>query len=243
MQGQVAIVTGGAKGVGRYIAHGLAKEGAKIAIADIDTEQLHKTRQELESMTSEVLSARVDARNEDEVRAFVAQVADGFGQIDILVNSAAIVPHFSWGVPRWAVIREMDKSFWDSVIQTNLGGTFLCTKHVLPYMEKRRSGHIVNLYGGGDVRTFGSCSYVITKEAVRTFTRYVAEEEREWNISVVAIAPDGPVATEYAPEEARQRLPGLESLGNRFILAAQAGMELSGQLLNLKDGRLNIMTS
>jgi len=240
MQGQVTIVTGGAKGIGRYIAHGFAKEGAKVAIADIDTERLEKTRQELEGVTSEVLSAKVDVQNEEEVREFMAQVANRFGQIDVLVNNAAIVPHFNWGISRWAVIRDMDKSFWDSVIQTNLGGTFLCTKHVLPYMEKHRSGHILNVHGGGSDP--GACAYVVSKEAIRTFTHMVAEEVRESNICVIIVAPEGPFATEDAPEEARRRMKSPEEMGNRFLLAAQAGMEMSGQLVNLKDGRLNVRT-
>ena len=59
---------------------------------------------------------------------------------------SGIVPHFAWGVPRWPAIRDMDEAFWQRVIQTNLGGTFLCTKHVLPHMEARRSGHVINLH-------------------------------------------------------------------------------------------------
>ncbi len=240
MQGQVAIVTGGAKGIGRYIAHGFAKAGAKVAIADIDTARLEQTRKELEGITSGALSAKVDVRNEDEVRGFVAQVADRFGQIDVLVNNAAIVPHFNWGIPKWALIRDMEKSFWDTAIQTAVGGTFLCTKHVIPYMEKRRSGHILNVHGGGNEP--GACAYVVTKEAIRSFTRMVAEEVRESNICVIIVAPEGPFATEDAPEEARKRMKSPEDMGARFLLAAEAGMEMSGQLVHLKDGRLNVRT-
>ena len=94
---KVTIVTGGAKGIGRYIAHGYAKEGAKVAIADIDTPRLEQTRNELEGMTSGVLSARVDVRNEEEVRRFMALVNDRFGQIDVLVNNAAIV-QLAWNI-------------------------------------------------------------------------------------------------------------------------------------------------
>ncbi len=238
MRGQAAVVTGGAKGVGRYIAHGLAKEGVRVAIADIDTEPLERTRQELEGMTSDSFSLRTDVTNEEEVKDPMARAADRFGQIDILVTCAGIVPHFAWGLPKWSVIKDMDKTFWDRVIQTNVGGVFLCTKHVIPYMQKRRSGHIVNMHGGGG--NIGACAYVVTKEAVRTFTRFVAEEVREDNICVVCVAPEHSVSFDYSPEEARKRVPGVESLGNRFILAAQAGMELSGKLLTLKDGRLSV---
>jgi NAD(P)-dependent dehydrogenase (short-subunit alcohol dehydrogenase family) len=65
----------------------------------------------------------------------VHQVVDRYGQIDVLVNDAGIVPHFNWGIPRWPRVRFMTKDFWDSVIQTNLGGTFLCTKYVVPFMD------------------------------------------------------------------------------------------------------------
>ena len=84
---------------------------------------------------------------------------------------------------------------------------------------------------------------MVSKEAIRTFTRMVAEEVRESNICVVIVAPEGPFATEDAPEEARRRMKSPEEMGNRFLLAAQAGMEMSGQLVNLKDGRLNVRTS
>ena len=241
LQGQVVIVTGGAKGIGRYIAHGYAREGAKVVIADIDTERLAGTRKELEGMTADVMATKADVRSEYEVHSLMAQVADRFGRIDVLVNDAGVVTHFNWGIPRWASIRDMDKSFWDNVIQTNLGGTFLCTKHVLPYMEERRSGHIVNLHGGGNTGSPGSCAYVVSKEAIRVFTKFAAEEVRESNICVVVLGPGGAVATEDASEEVRQRVPGPELAGNRFVLAGQAGMELSGHLLDLKEGALQVL--
>ena len=241
IRNRVAIITGGASGVGRYTAHGLAKEGAKVVIADVDTERLERTRGELQGLVPDVMAATTNVRNEEQVRSLMAKVADRFGRIDILVNAAAIVPHFSWGIPRWAAIGDMDKSFWDSVIETNLGGIFLCSRYVLPYMRESGSGHIVNFNGGGNVKTTGTCAYVVTKEGVRAFSQYVAEEERERNICVITVAPDGAIATDEAPEEARRRLPGTESLGNRIILAAQADMELSGHLVNLKDGNLNVI--
>jgi NAD(P)-dependent dehydrogenase (short-subunit alcohol dehydrogenase family) len=166
------------------------------------------------------------------------RVASHFGQIDVLINDAGIVPHFQWGLPRWPRIRDMDQEFWHRILDTNLGGAYLCTKHVLPYMEARRSGHIVNLHGGGGGP--GACVYVVSKDAIRTFTKFVAEEEREHNVCVVVLSPGAAIATEDAPEEARQRMPGPEFAGERFVLAAQAPMELSGQLLTVQDGRLVI---
>ena len=237
LEGKVVIVTGGAKGIGRHAAKTFAQEKAKVVIADIDKELLQKTSSELDELT-DTLGINMDVRNEDDVRRMVDQVVKRFGQIDVLVNDAAIVPHFAWGIPRWPRIRDMEKDFWDRVIQTNLGGTFLCTKHVLPYMEARRSGHIINLYGGGGVKPPGACAYVVSKEAIRTFTRFAAEEVRESNVCVVTMSPGVPIATEGAPEEALRRLPGPEILGNGFVLAAQLPMDLSGQMFAYQDGKL-----
>lgn len=237
LEGKVAIVTGGGKGIGRHAAKTFAQEKTKVVIADIDKELMQKTSSELGQFT-DTLGINVDVRNEDDVRRMVDQVVKRFGQIDVLVNDAAIVPHFAWGIPRWPRIRDMEKDFWDRVIQTNLGGTFLCTKHVLPYMEARRSGHIINLYGGGGVKPPGACAYVVSKEAIRTFTRFAAEEVREANVCVVTISPGVPIATEGAPEEALRRLPGPEILGKGFVLAAQLPMDLSGQMFAYQDGKL-----
>jgi 3-oxoacyl-[acyl-carrier protein] reductase len=237
---KVAVITGGAKGIGRYIAHNFAREGAKLVIGDIDVERMKKTGAELRETGAEVLARKTDVRVEEEVRSLMQETVSRYGQIDILVNNAGIVTHFGWGVPRWPLVRDMEKTFWDNVIETNLGGTFLCTKHALPHMQERRSGHIINLYGGSPPKTVGSCVYSVSKDAIRTFTRFVAEEVREWNICVVAVSPGGAIATEDAPEEIRRTMPGPESAGNRFVLAAEAGMDLSGQRLTLKDGRLEI---
>ena len=238
MKGQVVIVTGGAKGIGRYAAHTFARAGAKVVIADTDVERLHKTVSDLRELQPDATAQPIDVRIEADVRRMAHEVIERFGKIDALVNDAGIVPHFNWGIPRWPRVRFLDKSFWDSVIQTNLGGTFLCTKYVVPFMEEQRSGHIINLWGGGKAQNHGACAYVVSKDAIRTFTRYVAEEEREWNVCVVAISPRQAIATEDAPEEARKRLPGPEVLGNGFVLAAQAGMELTGKTVEYKDGSL-----
>jgi 3-oxoacyl-[acyl-carrier protein] reductase len=238
LQGKIVIVTGGAKGIGRYAAHTLAQAGGTVIIVDVDLERLHKTLGELRDLKFEAWALAADVRHEEEVRRMVHQVVDRYGQIDVLVNDAGIVPHFNWGIPRWPRVRVMSKDFWDSVIQTNLGGTFLCTKYVVPFMEARRSGHIVNLWGGGRAENHGAAAYVVSKDAIRTFTRFVAEEEREWNVCVVAFSPKQAIATEDAPEEARKRLPGPECLGNGFVLAAQAGMELTGKTVEHRDGNL-----
>ncbi len=241
IEGRVVIVTGATKGIGRYAAHSFAEQRAKVVLVGRDVERLHKVSNEVREKGAEVLAVKTDVCAENQVRRMVDQVVHRFGRVDVLVNNAAVVTHFAMGLPRWPRVRDMEKDFFELVLQTNIVGTFLCAKHVLPHMEALRSGHIINLYGGANVKSLGSCAYVVSKEAVRAFTRYVAEEEREWNICVIAVTPGQAVATEEVSEEVRRRLPGVEIIGDAFIQAAQAPMELTGQLLILKDGRLQIM--
>lgn len=238
MQGKVVIVTGGAKGIGRHAAHTLAQAGAKVVLADADAERLHKTSGEIKGLGAEVLAVPTDVRDEKDVRRLMHETVTKFGQIDALINDAGIVPHFNWGIPKWPRVRNLSYDFWNSVIQTNLGGTFLCSKYVVPFMEERRAGNIVNLWGGGRPENHGASPYVVSKDAIRTFTKFMAEEEREWNVCVVAFSPKQAIATEDAPEEARGRLPGPESLGNGFVLAAQAGMEMTGKTVEHQNGKL-----
>lgn len=238
VQGQVVVVTGSAKGIGRFIAGTFAQAGARMVLADVDADRLNKTAAEMRDAGTDVLAVKTDVSNEADVQRLMDQAAERFGQIDVLINNAAIVPHFQWGLTRWALVGDMDKTFWDRVIQTNLGGTFLCTKHALRYMRPRRSGHVISLYGGAGLTPGGGCAYMVSKDAIRTFTSYVAEEERENNVCVLVMAPGATIATEDAPDEARQRMPSPEVVGNRFVLAAEAGLDLSGKLLALEDGQL-----
>ena len=237
MESKVVLVTGAGKGIGRYIAHTFAQAGAKLALCDLEAPE--KTADEIQDLGTEALAVKADVRNEDDVRSMMEQVVKRFGRIDVLVNNAGIVPHFNWGVQRWPKIRDMEQGFWQKVMGTNLGGTFTCTKHAIPYMEKQGSGHIINLHGGGSGP--GAAPYVVSKDAIVVFTRFVAEEERDSNVCIVAIGPGSGgqgIAHEEAPEEARARMPGLDSIGNRFVVAAQAPMELSGKLLDVEDGKL-----
>jgi 3-oxoacyl-[acyl-carrier protein] reductase len=228
--GKVVVITGSAGGIGRYAAKTFAWEGAKVVTADV--KPLDTVADDLDEIGVAHLEVPTDVRVEDSVQNMVAKALERFGRIDVLMNNAAIVSHFQWGLPLWPKIRDMDREFWDRVMDTNMGGIFLCTKHVLPHMEAHHSGHIVNTMGGG-LSTYG-----ISKSAIPAFTRVVAAEEKDFNICVVTINPGAQIATEDAPEEARARMPGPEFVGNRFVLAAQAPMELSGQHLNVVDGKL-----
>ncbi len=133
LEGKVVIVTGGAQGIGRHAAKTFAQEKAKVVIADVNEEKARKTASELAQL-AETVALPVDVRNEESVKRMIDQVVNHFGQIDVHINNAAIVPHFAWGIPRWPRISDMPKDFWDRVIQTNLNGTFHGTKHVIPHM-------------------------------------------------------------------------------------------------------------
>ncbi len=107
-------------------------------------------------------------------------------------------------------------------------------------MRPRGAGHIINVYGGAGLTPPGGCAYMVSKDAIKTFTRFVAAEERDANVCIVVISPGAAIATEDAPEEARRRMPGPDFAGSRFVLAAQADMDLSGHLVTLQDGMLAI---
>ncbi len=246
LDGKVVIVTGGAKGIGRHIARTFGRAGANVAVADIAP--FENVVADFERLGAELLAIPTDVRDEAQVRSLMARVWMRYGRIDVLVNNASIVTHFQWGLPRWNRIRYMEKSFFANVMETNLGGTFLCTKHALPYMEDQRSGHIIILGQGAVGRharadSPGACVYHVSKVAMRAFAKEVAAEEREYGICVISMGPGvggGGIATEEAPEWARQRLPGVDAVGDRYLLAAEAPMELSGEQVVVKDGVLTI---
>ena len=237
LEDKVVVITGSGQGIGKHAAKTFAQEKAKVVIADFNEELAKKTAAEI-GVVTESLAAHVDVRNEDSVKKLFSEVINRFGQIDVLINNAAIVPHFAWNIPRWPLFADMPVEFWDRVVHTNLYGTFFGTKHVIPHMAKRKTGHIINLYGGGGVKPGGAGTYMVTKDGIRTFTRYVAEEVRDSNICVVTFSPRVPIATETAPEEALKRLPGPEILGQGFVLAAQLPMEQSGKCFAHENGKL-----
>ena len=237
LQDKVVVITGSGQGIGKHAAKTFAKEKARVVVADFNEELAKKTAAEI-GQTTESMAVVADVRNEASVKSMIDQVIRRFGQIDVMMNNAAIVPHFAWNIPRWPLIADMPVDFWDRVVHTNLYGTFFGTKHVIPQMAKRKSGHIINLYGGGGVKPGGACTYMVTKDGIRTFGRYVAEEVRDANICVVTFSPRVPIATETAPEEALKRLPGPEVLGQGFVLCAQLPMEQSGKCFAYDNGKL-----
>ena len=212
LEGKVVLITGSGQGIGKHAAKTFAQEKAKLVIADFNDELAKKTAAEI-GRTTETLAVHADVRDEDSVKAMVDAAIKRFGQIDVLMNNAAIVPHYAWNIPRWPLIADMPLEFWDRVLHTNL-------------------------YGGGGVKPGGAATYMVTKDGIRTFSRYVAEEVRDANICVVTFSPRVPIATETAPAEALKRLPGPEVLGQGFVLCAQLSMDQSGKCFAYENGKL-----
>ena len=207
VEGKVVVITGGAQGVGRYIARTFAAEGAKLVVADIaPTDTIESEVRQLEG---EILSVPTDVTNESDVQSLMDKVYRQWGRIDVFINDAGIAPHFAVGAPRWPRVRDFPESFFDKIFGTNMKGTFLCTKHVLPYMESLCSGHIIN-FGQGSLRAgqrasnIGSGVYNTSKIAIRAFTKQVADEERKYNICIVSMGPGGAMTSTPAPERPRE---------------------------------------
>ena len=201
MHGKVAIVTGASRGIGKAIAIGFAKQGAKVVVAARSTEAPHErlpgtigeTVAEIEKSGGKAVAVRCDVTDEASVDAMVKQTLDSYGRIDVLVNNAAI------DFPAPCV--EMPLKRWDIVLRVNLTGAFLCSKAVIPAMRKQGGGSIVNITSNAGVErgsgTVGySAIYAVSKAGLDRLTWALAAEEGVNNIAVNALKPWGVVSTE-----------------------------------------------
>jgi len=187
LKDKVAIVTGAGQGIGRGIALALAKDGAKVVVADI-TDKRFEVAKEIEAMGSQGLAVKCDVSNREDVASMVKEALNKFGRVDILVNNAGIYP--------FKPFAEMTEQDWDRVLNVNLKGTFYCVKAVLPKMIEQRYGKIINLASiAGAVVGFPSLvHYSASKAAIAGFTKSLALEVAQHKINVNAIAP-GPIDT------------------------------------------------
>ena len=179
----LAIVTGGSRGIGRAIALCLAEEGAKVAVIYAgNTAAAEETLQAITEKGGQAISIQCDVANEDAVNAMVKQVKEQFGSVDILVNNA--------GITRDGLLMRMRTADWQAVLDTNLTGTFFCTKAVTKIMMKQRSGAIVNLTSVvGLTGNAGQANYAAAKSGIIGFTKSVAKELASRGIRANAVAP------------------------------------------------------
>lgn len=244
LTGEVAIVTGGAKGIGKGIAKGLAEYGAKVVIFDIDAESANETVEEIKKMGGYAVFKKVDVTKTDEVNKAVSEVLDEFGKIDILVNNAGTVV-------RKSVLDTTDQD-WDKVINLNLKGAFLCARAVGPSMIKRRKGKIINI---GSVSSFlghpDHAAYGASKGGIRILTKVLAVEWGKYGINVNGIAPGyvkTPMTEDYLRvkrnyESIVSKIPlnrvavPEDLIGPVVFLASKASDYISGHMLLVDGGR------
>jgi 3-oxoacyl-[acyl-carrier protein] reductase len=244
LKGKVAIVTGGARGLGKVIAYFLAQDGCNVAIIDIKEAIANETAREIANATGvQVLSVRADVSNWSEVKNAVEHVIREFNHIDILVNNAGIV--------LVKPITEMEEDEWDRVMAVNLKGAFLMTKAVLPYMIKQNYGRIINIASVAGVEgNANMIAYSTSKAGLIGFTKALAEEVIKYNIRVNAVAPgliEGTDLTLSMSEEQRKFLASKMPIGRLIyrgevadlvkFLASDASDPLTGYVFIIAGGR------
>ena len=202
---QVIIVTGGGNGMGRAFCEGLAREGARVVVADIDAQAAEGVAAALGEAGHEALAVATDVSQEADAANLANAAIQRFGRIDGLVNNAAV---FQRPLMFHGPIEEMSVEEWDRLMAVNLRGVFLCSRAVVPTMKQQRSGKIVNISSGTVAgASAAAVHYVTSKAGVIGFTRSLARGLGEYNINVNAIAPGATLTIDDADEsraESRQ---------------------------------------
>jgi len=180
---RVALITGGAGGIGRSIALKFAEEGCAVAIVDIKPENATDTVRQIEGLKRNVISIKCDVTDSKQVKNSVERVFSQFGKIDILVNNAG-------GMPSAPPLEELEEDLWDRVVDLNLKSVFLFCKAIVPHMKQKRSGRIINLASMGAVNPpKHSIHYNSAKAGVLGFTWDLAYTLAPFNINVNVIIP------------------------------------------------------
>jgi NAD(P)-dependent dehydrogenase (short-subunit alcohol dehydrogenase family) len=251
LDGRVAIVTGGAKGIGRFYSQALAREGARVMIADIADGSGLAAEIASTCGANSVTSATVDVSDEASVTELVGTTMARFGRIDILVNNAALFAPL-----QEQPFAEIDVALWDRVMAVNVRGIFLMAKHVAPHMIAQRYGKIINIGSGTAARGIPHMlHYVTSKGAVTAFTRALSRELGAHNICVNTLAPGftvsdsvveqnpGHLASAREPAIARRALKRDEVpqdlVGTLIFLASAESDFITGQTLAVDGGANN----
>jgi NAD(P)-dependent dehydrogenase (short-subunit alcohol dehydrogenase family) len=250
LNGRVAIVTGGAKGIGRHYSQALAAEGARVMIADIVDGKDIAGEIAARSGANSVASATFDVSDEKAVKRLVAQTVERFGQIDVLVNNAALYAKLS---P--VKVTEIETALWDQVMAVNVRGAFLMVKHVAPHMKERRAGKIINIASGTAYKGIPNMlHYVTSKGAIVSFTRALSRELGEFGIAVNTLAPGlilSDTGMENTAHHDEMRAPVRNSrafkrdgypedlLGALVFLASSDSDFVTGQTIAVDGGSIN----
>jgi len=238
LAGRVIIVTGGAQGIGRVYCEGLAGEGAKIVVADIDGTRAKAAAEEIGRRGAKTLALTADVSKLEDTERMAKETHERFGRIDGLVNNAAIFqrPAVSRGPFEKISVEE-----WDRVMAVNVKGVFLCCRAVLPYMKQQKYGKIVNISSGTVMSgTARFAQYVTSKAAVIGLTRVVARETGEYNITVNAVAPGLTLSLEDPDEATIQAHRDRAQAG--CIKRIETPQDLVGTIVFLCSGESDFIT-
>jgi NAD(P)-dependent dehydrogenase (short-subunit alcohol dehydrogenase family) len=243
LEKKVAVVTGGANGIGEAYTKGLASEGASVVIADIDAQRGKKIVGEIEKSGGKALFVQTDVSKTQDTEKMVDATVEGFGSIDILINNA--------GILYTAPFEETTEEMWDRLFAVNVKGVFFCAKAAALEMKKRKSGKIINISSIAAIGAQASlCAYSSSKGAVLTMTRVFALELADYNVQVNAILP-GTTNTGMAeaamadPEWTRQITEGIpmkrlgetnDLLGAVLYFASSDSNYCTGQTLIVDGG-------
>lgn len=250
LAGKTALVTGGARGIGRHYTRALAAQGARVMIADVeDGSDLVKEIAQAQGAEATAFAA-CDVSDENAVQALVAQTITRFGQIDVLVNNAAFYAKLS---PR--NFNEWDVATWDKVMAVNTRGPFLMVKHVAPHMMARRSGKIINIASGAPYKGVPRMlPYVSSKGAILAFTRSLSRELGPYGIAVNSLSPGyilSDTGLENVTHVEEERVPVRNSrafkrdaypedlVGTLVFLASSDSDFITGQSIVVDGGAVN----
>ena len=245
LEDKVAIVTGGARGLGRLFCLAMAEEGAKLVVVDILDKEAQQTAEEIKKKGGDAISLRVDVTSEEETVWMAEETIKQFSRIDILINNAAIFA----GLGRKAFC-DIPAEEWERVITVNLKGPFLCSKAVFPQMKEQMKGKIINMASEtAFTGSQGFIHYVTSKGGIISFTRALAAELGQYGICVNSMAP-GLTDTEAARtiidditkyDTSRTPLGRLEQpndlVGALIFLVSDESDFVTGQALVIDGGR------
>lgn len=244
LKGKVAIITGGARGIGKAIALKFAYEGASIVLVDVLEDELYGSAREIKDIGSEVLVIKADVSMVSELEKIVSNTIKLFNKIDILVNNAGIFSHSS--------LEELTEEQWHKVINVNLKSALFLSKYVAIYMKKQGGGKIINIASTAGITGgyYAGIDYSISKAGIITLTKALARRLAKYNIKVNAIAPgiiDSPMTRSWPKEVIEDlvkkiplgRLGKPEDVANvAAFLASDEADYITGQVIIVDGGLL-----